>query len=33
MVLDESIDRDKIINNGHHDLQFLDAVPNWDKLG
>jgi hypothetical protein len=33
MVLDESVNRDKVIDNGHHDLQLLDAISNWDKLG
>jgi hypothetical protein len=33
MVLDQSVNRDKVIDNSHHDLQLLDAIPNWDKLG
>ncbi|CAA7619375.1 hypothetical protein MCP1_2400001 [Candidatus Terasakiella magnetica] len=33
MVLDESVNRDKVIDNGHPDLQLLDAISNWDKLG
>ena len=33
MVLDQSVNRDKVINNSQHDLKLLDAIPNWDKLG
>lgn len=33
MVLNESVNRDKVIDNGQHDLQLLDAISNWDKLG
>jgi hypothetical protein len=33
MVLNECVDRDKIINDGHHDLKLLDAISNWHELG
>jgi hypothetical protein len=33
MVLNESVNRNEVIDNGHHDLQLLNAISNWDKLG
>jgi hypothetical protein len=33
MFLNESVNRDKVINNCHHDLQLLDSISHWCKLG
>jgi hypothetical protein len=33
MFLNESVNRDKVINNCHHDLQLLDSISHWYKLG
>uniref|UniRef100_A0A0A9DQY0 Uncharacterized protein n=1 Tax=Arundo donax TaxID=35708 RepID=A0A0A9DQY0_ARUDO len=32
MVLNETVDRNKVIHNGHHNFNLLDAISNWNKF-
>lgn len=32
MILNQTVDRNKVIHNGHHNLHLLDAISNWNKF-
>jgi hypothetical protein len=32
MILNQIVDRNKVIHNGHHNLHLLDAISNWNKF-
>jgi hypothetical protein len=33
IILNHIVNRNQIIDNSKHNLQFLDTVPNWNKFG